>query len=144
MDRLRIASLDRSAFLAPCCRCRMGERNWDRVADKPYCPSCQEALVLGESAPLVERTETRRCVVCGRIGTLRYLTFPLNAQVPLEMDICGEHLRGLLARRLGPFAFHQLRRMLRMMKLATEDVFLLHGAFYDREGKALRPAISTE
>jgi hypothetical protein len=144
MERLRVSSLDRSSFVATCCRCSAGERNWDRIAGKPYCPSCQESLVVGESEPLMERTEPRHCIVCGRIGTVRYITFPLNAVRPVEMDICGEHLRCMLARRLGPYAFHQLRRMLRMLKLQTEDIFLLHGAFYDREGKALRPAIEIE
>lgn len=144
MERLRIATLDRTALLAACCRCAAGQRTWDRIANKPYCPSCEESLAVGEAEPLVERTETRRCVVCGKVGTLCYLTFPLNAREPLEMDICGEHLRGLLGRRLGPFAFHQMRRMLRMLKLETEDVFLLHGAFYDREGRAIRPALEIE
>jgi len=60
------------------------------------------------------------------------------------MDICGEHLRGLLARRLGPFAYHQLKHMLRTVRLEPEDIFLLHGAFYDREGRALRPACEKE
>jgi hypothetical protein len=141
MERLRVLSLDRTSVLVPCCRCTAGERNWDLIATKPYCPSCQEALIVGESDPLVERSEKRPCAVCGRIGTLRYMTFPLNAQVPVEIDLCGEHLRGLLARRLGPFAFHQLRRQLRTLKLQTEDIFLLHGAFYDGEGRALRPAL---
>jgi hypothetical protein len=144
MERLRNASLERSCYVVPCCRCAAGERHWDRIAGKGYCPSCQESLIVGETEPLIERTETRRCVVCGRIGTLRYITFPLNRPAPLEMDICGEHLRGLLGRKLGPFAFHQLRRQLRQLKLDPEDVFLLHGAFYDHEGRALRPAVETE
>jgi len=144
MERLRIASLERTSFLVPCCRCAAGERQWDRIAGKPYCPSCQESLIVGQAEPVVERTEAHRCVVCGRIGTLPYVTFPLSRPVPLEMDICGEHLRCLLGRRLGPFAFHQLRRQLRNVKLATEDVFLLHGAFYDLEGRALRPALEID
>jgi hypothetical protein len=143
-DRIRIALLDNASLLLSCCRCEVGERHWDRVAGKAYCPNCQEALVVGESEPLIERTERRQCVVCGRTGTLRYLTFPLNAPAPVEMDICGEHLRGLLGRRLGPFAFHQLRRQLRLLHLQTEDIFLLHGAFYDGEGRALRPAVEIE
>jgi hypothetical protein len=128
----------------PCCRCTASDRHWDRIAGKSYCPSCQEALVLGETEPVFERAEPRRCVVCGRVGTVPFLTFPHNARWPLEMDICGEHLRALLGRRLGPFAFLQLRRQLRNMKLQTEDIFLLHGAFYDGEGNALRPAIEDD
>lgn len=142
MERLRISLLEPSA--ASCCRCAAGARPWDRIAEQAYCPNCQEELVLGEAAPLVARAERRRCVVCGRIGTVRFATFPLHAQSPVEMDVCGEHLRGLLGRRLGPFAFHQLRRQLRNVRLQTEDIFLLHGAFYDGEGKALRPALERD
>jgi hypothetical protein len=141
MERLRVSSLDRSTFRIACSRCIAGERNWDRIAGQPYCPNCQEALIVGESDPLVERAERRPCAVCGRIGILRYVTFPLNAHAPVEIDLCGEHLRALLGRRLGPFAFHQLRRQLRGLKLQAEDIFLLHSAFYDHEGRALRPAV---
>src|SRR5262249_34467822 len=122
MERLRIPSLEQATNLLPCCRCALGERHWDRIASKPFCPNCQEMLVMGESDPLIERAETRRCLVCGRIGTLRYLTFPQHARTPVEMDICGEHLRCLLARRLGPFAFHQIRRQLRKLRLQPEDI----------------------
>jgi hypothetical protein len=93
---------------------------------------------------LLERAERRRCVVCGRIGTVRFATYPIRSPAPIEMDLCGEHLRSLLGRRLGPFAFHQLRRQLRNVRLQTEEIFLLHGAFYDREGKALRPAFERD
>lgn len=144
MDRLRIATLERSAYMVACCRCAAGHRHWDRIAGKAYCPNCEEALVVGETAPLIERTEPRRCVVCGRRGTLRFLTFPLSAPAPVEMDMCGEHLRGLLGRRLGPFAFHQLRHMLRNVHLRPDDIFLLHSAFYDHQGRALRPAVGLE
>jgi hypothetical protein len=139
MERLRIGFLEPAAV--PCSRCAAGSRQWDRIAQKAYCPSCQERLVLGETEPLTERVERRRCVVCGRIGTVRFATYPIKAKRPVEMDICGEHLRSLLGRTLGAFAFHQLRRQLRNVRLQTEDIFLLHGAFYNGEGKALRPAL---
>ncbi len=142
MDRLRRAPLTGPTTLTPCCRCSAGEQHWDRIADKPYCPNCQEELVCGVGEPLIERTEASRCVVCARRGTVRYFTVPLHASVGVEMDLCGEHLRGLLARSLGPYAYHQLRRQLRALQVGTEEIFLLHGEFYDAQGRALRPAIA--
>jgi hypothetical protein len=56
------------------------------------------------------------------------------------MDLCPEHLRSLLARRLGPYAFNQIRRQLQAAGFDVEDLFLLHGAFYDAQGRALHPA----
>lgn len=99
---------------------------------------------MGESPPLVEKAEAQRCVVCARRGTVRFLTYPLNANAALEMDLCAEHLRGMLGRRLGPHAFHQMQRQLRTLNVATDDVFLLHAEFYDNQGRALRPAVEAE
>jgi hypothetical protein len=113
------------------------------MAGKPYCPNCQEALALGEGPPLIERTEKKTCAVCSHTGTLCYLTFPLHARRALEFDLCPEHLRALLGRRLGPHAFHQLGRQLQGLGIGVEDVFLLHGAFYDCQGRALQPADAT-
>lgn len=144
MDRIRLSPLDTSSTGLLCSRCVAGEHRWDRIADLAYCPNCQEALAQGEAPPLVLRTEVRRCAVCARKGTVRFLTFPLNANAAVEIDLCGEHLRGMLGRRLGPYAFHQLQRQLRTVNLKTEDVFLLHSEFYDNKGKALRPAVETE
>jgi hypothetical protein len=42
---------------------------------------------------------------------------------------------------LGPYAFNQLRRQLATLGLGVEDLFLLHGAFYDSQGRALQPAV---
>jgi hypothetical protein len=64
----------------------------------------------------------------------------LQSSKPLEVDLCPEHLRALLGRRLGPYAFHQLRRRLHLLGLGVELVFLLHDSFYDENGKALQPA----
>jgi hypothetical protein len=128
----------------PCCRCASAARNWDRIVDKAYCPDCQEALILGLAAPLSERTEKRTCAVCGRAGTVRFLTYPLQSSTPIEIDLCPEHLRGLLGRRLGPYAFHQLRRRLHVLGLGVEFIFLLHEAFYDQNGRALQPAIELD
>jgi hypothetical protein len=57
------------------------------------------------------------------------------------MDLCPEHLRGLVGRWLGPYAFNQLRRQLSQLGLEPEDLFLLHRAFYDDKGRALQPAL---
>jgi hypothetical protein len=127
--------------LLPCCRCDNADRPWDRIAGKAYCPECQELLILGESPPLVERTERRPCAICHKIGAVGFLTFPLPGTRPLAMDFCPEHLRALLGRRLGPFAYHQLRRQLDALGLTADDFFLLHNAFYDPSGHALQPAL---
>jgi len=136
---LRILPRD-SLFSSPCCRCCKGERTWDRIAGKSYCPSCQEALILGEAPPVIERTEQNRCGICDRVGTVTYQTSPLQGPAAVLLDLCGEHLRGLIGRRLGPHAFNQLRRQLQAVGLNAEDVFLLHAAFYDEQGRALQPA----
>jgi len=98
-----------------------------------------EALAYGEGGPLVERTDKRRCAICHLEGTLRFLTFPLKSRRPLEMDLCAEHIRGLVARRLGPHGYEQIRRQLRRLGLDVAAVFMLHEAFYDATGHALQP-----
>ena len=144
MDRLRVTPLDRNGCLVPCCRCHVGGQNWDRIAGKPYCPNCQELIAVGHQPALIERATRNPCVICNRAGTVHYLTFPLHVSAALEMDVCTEHLRGLLGRRLGPHAFHYLRRQLRAVQLGPDDIFLLHDEFYDRTGRALRPAVEAE
>jgi hypothetical protein len=144
MDSLRKPTNYEIPALVPCCRCHSAERSWDRIAGKAYCPECQEALVLGMAEPLVEPTEKNCCAVCGRVGTVCYLTFPLQSAMPVEMDLCPEHLRALLGRRLGPYAFNQLRRRLHNLGLGVELIFLLHEAFYDEQGRALQPAVDRE
>jgi len=144
MESLRMAPSQRLPAVLPCCRCVSAERSWDRIAGKAYCPDCQEALIMGLAAPLVERTEKRPCSICGRIGTVRFLTFPLQSSTPVEMDFCPEHLRALLGRRLSMAAFAQLRRGLRLLGLSADQIFLLHDAFYDEYGRALQPAVEPE
>jgi hypothetical protein len=140
MDRLRLTALSRAALRVRCARCPAGERHWDRVAGKPYCPNCQEAIALGEFPPIREKPEARRCVVCDRLGTVRFLTFPLNHAAALELDICSLHLADLVGRRLSRHAFRQLKRQMLTLNVQTDEVFLLHHEFYDHEGQALRPA----
>jgi hypothetical protein len=144
MESLRLAPELRSSAYLPCVRCSKTDRNWDRIAGKAYCPDCQESMVLGQGAPFKERTEKHLCAVCHRAGTVRYLTFPLQAEVPVEIDLCPEHLRALLGRRLGSFAFHQIRRRLHLLGLGVELIFLLHEAFYDDKGHALHPAVVSD
>jgi hypothetical protein len=141
MESLRVAAAGSIPHLVPCCRCGATERPWDRIAAKAYCPNCEEALVVGESEPLIERTHPNRCAVCNKPGTLCFHTFPLQTTNPVAMELCAEHLRGLLGRRLGPYAFNQLRRQLTNVGVGVEDLFLLHSAFYDLNGRALQPAV---
>ena len=141
MDSLRLAPADSVFPKIPCGRCGDGSRWWDRVAGKTYCPNCLEALALGEADPLVMRTDRRRCAVCHHQGTIRYLTFPLHSRRPVEMDLCSEHVRALVARRLGPHAFEQMRRQLTTLSIEVAEIFLLHEAFYDEYGRALQPAV---
>jgi hypothetical protein len=139
MERVRIAAVDTGSALTLCCRCGRNGGRWDRIADMPYCPQCQEALALGEADPLILRTAKNRCAVCDHVGTVNFLTFPLQVEAALELDLCPEHLRGLVGRHLGPFAYHQLRRQLDAMQVNVNDIFLLHEAFYDLYGRALHP-----
>jgi hypothetical protein len=66
----------------------------------------------------------------------------LNALI--ELDLCAEHFRDLIGRRLGPYAFQQLRRQLQALDLDAGQLFLLHDAFYDEHGRALKPAFAVD
>jgi hypothetical protein len=68
---------------------------------------------------------------------------PLNSRRPVEIDLCAEHIRALAGRRLGPHAFEQLRQQLYSLGLEVAQIFLLHEAFYDANGRALQPAVET-
>jgi hypothetical protein len=144
MDAVRLVPSAAIPQRLPCCRCLRADRRWDRIAGKAYCPNCQEMLALSEGPALVERMEKRCCAVCGRQGTACFLSFPLRSEDAIALDLCPEHLRGLVARRLGPYAFNRLRRRLGDLGLNIEHLFLLHGAFYDRHGRALQPAHELE
>ncbi|HVS38749.1 MAG TPA: hypothetical protein VMS17_24545 [Gemmataceae bacterium] len=134
----RIRNRDGSAP-ALCSRCGADGCPWDRLADQPMCPDCQEALALGEGPMLRQRGERRACAVCGRSGTLRYLTYPLHSAEPVEMDLCGAHCEALLARRLERSAFRRLELLLQAAGVEAKEIFLLHEAFYDRQGRPLQP-----
>ena len=139
MDGLRVVKGKGLAPLAPCSRCQATGCPWDRVADQPICPDCQEMLALGEGEPLRERVAKRPCAACPQVGTIRFLTFPLHAAYPVEIDLCPRHFHALLKRRLDHQAFHQLARKLQALGLAPRQVFLLHEAFYAEDGRPLQP-----
>ena len=139
MGGLRVVTAGEVSLLAPCCRCQAAGCHWDRIADKPYCPDCQEALALGEAEPLIEPVEPRRCAACNHSGAVRFLTFPLHAPAPVEIDLCPGHCRALLGRRLDKAAFREIGRQLTSLGLHSDQVFLLHEAFYDRQGRPLQP-----
>jgi hypothetical protein len=141
MTTVRLAASDSVTTMTPCSQCAQADARWDQIFGQAYCPSCEEQLIQGEGEPVVLHTERHRCAICAGLGTVRYVTFPLNAGRPVEMDLCAAHLRALLARNLGPSAFHQLRRQLRSLGLDVGEIFLLHEAFYDSQGCALQPAI---
>lgn len=143
MNGLRLAPMESSSALEACSRCSQGGQRWDRIAGHPFCPQCQESLALGESEPLVLSTIKKHCAVCDHLGSVCFHTFPLQKPTPVEMDLCAEHLRCLLGRRLGPHAYHQLRRQLDVLGVDILEIFLLHEAFYDLNGKARQPVIET-
>jgi len=141
MDGVRMVANEHVSPLAVCSHCGACDGRWDRIVSKPYCPNCEEALALGEGPALVVRTVNHRCAICHQAGSIPYLTFPLRTATPVEIHLCPAHLRGLLGRRLGQHAFHQLCRKLYSVQLGAEDVFLLHEAFYDDQGRALQPVL---
>jgi hypothetical protein len=96
-------------------------------------------LALGEAPPLMEQAEMKRCLVCQHLGTVRYLTYPLQANEAIEFDLCPRHFEALLSRRLERYALLQLSRQLQLLGLSAKQVFLLHEAFYDENGRALQP-----
>lgn len=145
MERLRIKLLAGMPVQPGVCeRCSATGQPWDRIAGKWYCPNCQEGVAQGETAPIREEPEAIPCVVCAGRRTVSFLTFPLHSRTPIEMNLCSDHLQRLLSRRLGPYAFIQIRRQLRALALVPDDIFLLHNEFYDMHGQALRPAVETE
>jgi hypothetical protein len=144
MQSVRLAPPGSVVVSIPCSRCDARQRPWDRIAGKAYCPSCQEGLALGEGEPLIARADKRLCAACSYQGTVCLVTMPLNSRRPVELDVCGHHLRELLGRRLGPHAFHQLRRQLAMLGVDASEIFLLHDGFYDEQGRALQPTTDVE
>jgi hypothetical protein len=144
MEGLRMVPGDSVSLSAPCSCCAATGQRWDRIAGTSYCPDCEEALARGDGPTLIARTEKQRCCICEHVGTIRYLTAPLDSPRVLEIDLCPDHVRALVARRLGPFAYHQLGRRLQGLQLGVEQIFLLHNAFYNSQGQALQPVGEAE
>jgi hypothetical protein len=139
MEGLRLVSAAGHSPLAPCSRCQATGCPWDRIGDNVICPDCQEQLALGEGEALVERLRKNRCAVCREVGTVRYLTFPLHAREPMEIDLCPLHFHALMARRLDRYAYRSLSKALQALGLSVRQIFLLHEAFYDERGHPLQP-----
>lgn len=128
----------------PCMGCGRVGGQWDRVAGRVLCPDCVESLAQGEGHPLVARTEQSCCAACDQKRTVAYVTYPLDTEKALQMDLCHEHVRALLGRRLGPKAFRQLCERLLEKGMRVEQIFLLHDEFYDAFGRALQPIKESE
>ncbi len=144
MTGLRIVAGKDVVAMTPCSRCQADGCPWDHIADKSICPDCQEKLALGEGPPLVEKLDKGHCcVICGHTGTIRYLTYPLHLKEPLEIDLCGTHLQALLYRRLDRLAFQHLVERLENVGVTTQQIFLLHNAFYDPAGRPLQPVVDS-
>jgi hypothetical protein len=139
MEGLRLVSATGHSPLAACDRCQATGCPWDRIGEHVICPDCQEQLALGEGEALVERLRPHRCAVCSTLGTVRYLTYPLHARDPMEIDLCPQHFHALMGRRLDRYAYRALSRSLQGLGLSVRQIFLLHEAFYDERGHPLQP-----
>ena len=96
-------------------------------------------LASGEGDALVEKLRPFICAICQKVGTVRYLTFPLHAREPMEIDLCSQHFHAFMGRRLDRAAFRILSKRLQSLGLSARQVFLLHEAFYDERGHAIQP-----
>jgi hypothetical protein len=144
MTGLRILAGYSIEATMPCVRCQADGCPWDRIADKPICPDCQERLAVGEGPPLAEKLDRSHvCAICGEAGTVQYLTYPLHLKEPLAIDLCGHHLQALLDRRLDRKSFQHLVERLDELGVTTQQVFLLHNAFYDPAGRPLQPVVES-
>lgn len=137
---MRFAPADAVFQKLPCGRCADQQRYWDRIDGKVYCPNCVEDLVNDEGDPVGFTILQIRCAICQHLGAVSFQTFPLHAHHPLDVELCSEHLRALLARRLTPLAFKILQIQLLTVGVDARMIFLLHEAFYDELGNALQPA----
>ena|ERR1700722_17112078 len=138
MDGLRTLTANEAAAPTVCGRCCATGCPWDRIGGTSVCPDCQETLVRGEGEPLRLPLDERHCAACGSVGTLLFVTVPLRSRA-VAIDLCPTHLRALLGRALERSAFLELARQLHAAELTPGRIFLLHEAFYDRQGQALQP-----
>jgi hypothetical protein len=138
MAGFRAVTAEEAVAPPRCTRCHATGCTWDRIGGLAICPDCQEMLIQGEGAPLRLSPERHMCAACGSPGTVCFITVPLQAKA-LAIDLCPFHLRGLLRRGLEREAFLELSRQLSSVGLTPDRIFLLHEAFYDETGRALRP-----
>ena len=139
MNSIRLARAQDVFLKTACSHCADNAGFWDQIADAVYCPTCVELLAQGEIDPVIVRAAEHPCAVCFHPRTVRYLTFPKGATRPVEIDLCGTHLRALVGRCLSSHAFLVLRGQLHALGLKPGDLFLLHEEFYDLQGQALQP-----
>jgi hypothetical protein len=138
MGGFRTLTAEETGSPPRCERCHATGCSWDRIGGRAICPDCQELLILGEGEPLRLSPEQHLCAACAAPGTVSFITVPLQSKA-LAIDLCPLHLRGLLRRGLEREAFLALRRQLSSIGLTPDRIFLLHEAFYDETGRALRP-----
>lgn len=124
---------------SPCGLCGARGCPWDLLDEIPVCPDCEEALALGEAAPLALPLQAGDCAGCGAGGTVPYATYPRHCKRPLDVPLCAPCFRALLGRRLRQDAHARLSAWLALRALRTEDVFLLSGAYYDETGLMTDP-----
>lgn len=139
MEGVRLLTCTGAVPKTACIRCQATGCPWDLIGGKPMCPDCQEQMILGTTAPVVERVDRRPCVICNHQGTLRYVTHPLHDSRAVELDLCSLHYQAMLGRRLDHYAIKQMGRLLQPHGLKVQQLFLLHEAFYDDKGRALQP-----
>lgn len=126
-----------------CMRCEDASRSWDRIGNGIYCPQCIEDILQGVHPYIKAEVEQLRCAICHHLGTVPYTTQPLSLPTQVRIDLCGDHLRALLRRSLGPHAFGILQDKLSVVQIPRGHVFLLHEAFYSNQGEALQPIVDS-
>lgn len=139
---MSIRSIKASA--KPCCRCGANNNVWDKVGPHPICYECQEKLAANACEVWRFATRHGRCAVCDEAQVVPFASLPVHAGKALEIELCGQHLRDVLGRRLSKRAFRVLRAVLEDAGISTGEIFLLHGAFYNERGNALQPVEEAE
>ncbi len=130
-----------SSSLVACERCEDARRPWDRIADTAVCPNCIENLMVGMSDHLRFAVQEIRCTLCASLTSVMFQSVPRHSFLPVKIPLCGNHLRALASRDLDPESYGLLKKQLAYFGLSVENIFLLHGNFYDAKGKALQPIV---
>ena len=112
MESLRLAPADSIFPKIPCSRCADHSRGGTGSSAKPIARTASKRWRGERRSPLWKKPIAGVVAICHHLGTVRYVTFPLHSRRPVEMELCSEHLRALIVRRLGPHGFEQLRRQL--------------------------------